>query len=144
MKSGVQLLFCYCDLDGLKYVNDTFGHAEGDLYLCTFVAAVKRQIRENDVFVRMGGDEFCVVLKSCPHELAAEKLCRAQKAFAESGPEKPYEKASASALWKFPPITVRSTLKRFCQEASKQNVSAKARAQACASVNKQKKSAGLL
>ncbi len=102
LKSGVQLLFCYCDLDGLKYVNDTFGHAEGDLYLCTFVAAVKRQIRENDVFVRMGGDEFCVVLKSCPHELAAEKLCRAQKAFAESGPEKPYEKSFSFGIVEIP------------------------------------------
>lgn len=102
LKTGEQLLFCYCDLDGLKYVNDTFGHAEGDFYLCTFVSAVKKQIRENDVFVRMGGDEFCILLKSCPHELAENKLYRAQRIFAESCPEKEYEKSFSFGIVEIP------------------------------------------
>lgn len=81
LSAGVDLVFCYCDLDRLKYVNDTYGHSEGDRYLCRFVETVKRHIRDNDVFVRMGGDEFCIILKKCSLQLAGSKLQRMQEEF---------------------------------------------------------------
>lgn len=67
------MVFCYCDLDHLKYVNDRYGHLEGDRYICRFVETVKSCICENDLFARVGGDEFCIILRKCPKEMAERK-----------------------------------------------------------------------
>lgn len=75
------LALCYYDLDHLKYINDNYGHNEGDEYLLSFVKLIKNYIREEDVFARMGGDEFCVVLKNCPRHVALKKMRRAHKKF---------------------------------------------------------------
>ncbi len=52
----------YADLDGLKVVNDRRGHATGDTCLKTYAAAVRRAIRREDLFARVGGDEFLVFM----------------------------------------------------------------------------------
>ncbi|MFT5698568.1 MAG: diguanylate cyclase (GGDEF)-like protein [Desulforhopalus sp.] len=69
------LTLCFFDLDGLKIVNDSYGHKEGDNYILQAVAAIKRHIRGEDVFCRIGGDEFVVVLKGC-EKSKADMLCR--------------------------------------------------------------------
>lgn len=55
-------LFVYLDIDHFKYVNDSFGHTAGDELLCKFVSIIKYCIRENDIVVRMGGDEFLLII----------------------------------------------------------------------------------
>ncbi len=50
------------DIDHFKDVNDTHGHASGDLAIRTMVDAVRKQLRETDVMGRIGGEEFLVVL----------------------------------------------------------------------------------
>lgn len=72
-ESGKAIL-CYMDLDGLKYVNDHYGHLEGDEYIRSFVEVMKKEFRDMDVFARIGGDEFCAVLPICPEEVAREKM----------------------------------------------------------------------
>lgn len=52
----------FIDADGLKQVNDTRGHAAGDEFLRTVVAALRDRLRSYDVVVRYGGDEFFCVL----------------------------------------------------------------------------------
>ena len=52
----------YFDLNGFKAINDTFGHAEGDVALRNFASALKRTFRSTDVIGRLGGDEFAVLL----------------------------------------------------------------------------------
>jgi diguanylate cyclase (GGDEF)-like protein/PAS domain S-box-containing protein len=59
--AGSLLLF---DLDGLKQVNDRFGHAAGDTVLLEVARAVQERTRETDVLARLGGDEFSILL---PH-----------------------------------------------------------------------------
>ncbi len=66
LEKEVSMVFCYCDLDHLKYINDHFGHAEGDWYIRHFVHTVENLIRKEDIFARVGGDEFCIVLQNCP------------------------------------------------------------------------------
>jgi diguanylate cyclase (GGDEF)-like protein len=57
------------DLDHFKQLNDTRGHAAGDLALQRFAAALRAVSRAGDVFCRYGGEEFCVLLNSA--DLAA-------------------------------------------------------------------------
>lgn len=59
LSRGWQMLV-YADLDGLKKLNDERGHAAGDQYLKAYVAHVRKVIRKQDIFARIGGDEFLV------------------------------------------------------------------------------------
>lgn len=52
----------FADLDGMKGINDAHGHAAGDLALKAFADVVRRNIRRNDLFARIGGDEFLVFM----------------------------------------------------------------------------------
>lgn len=74
---------CYMDLDRLKYVNDHFGHSKGDEYIQLFVETVKQEFRNEDIFCRLGGDEFCLILLGCSSRLAEQKLEILRKRFIE-------------------------------------------------------------
>lgn len=60
-RSNHPLCLLYIDMDCLKQINDTFGHAEGDLALTHFVRILTETFRDSDVIGRMGGDEFVVI-----------------------------------------------------------------------------------
>ncbi len=55
------ILLLYLDLDRLKYINDTFGHKEGDKVLKEAAKFFKSTLREIDIICRMGGDEFLLI-----------------------------------------------------------------------------------
>jgi len=59
------------DLDGLKLVNDTLGHARGDEMLKAAAGVISRACREGDFAARLGGDEFAVVLPGTDGQTAA-------------------------------------------------------------------------
>jgi diguanylate cyclase (GGDEF)-like protein len=67
-RSGDPLAVIVFDLDYFKEINDKFGHAAGDLALKKFSRRVRRAIRACDVPVRIGGDEFLVILPECPRD----------------------------------------------------------------------------
>jgi diguanylate cyclase (GGDEF)-like protein len=52
----------FLDVDGLKHVNDTYGHPTGDRLLTTLVARMREALRPSDLLARIGGDEFVVLL----------------------------------------------------------------------------------
>lgn len=55
------LVVTFIDFDNLKYVNDNFGHQEGNEYLTGILDIMKANIREKDLIFKYGGDEFVVV-----------------------------------------------------------------------------------
>jgi len=61
------------DIDGLKRINDSFGHLEGDRILIGVASILKENVRAVDVTCRYGGDEFMIILPNTPRE-KAEKL----------------------------------------------------------------------
>jgi diguanylate cyclase (GGDEF)-like protein len=59
-KRGVQLYFA--DLDGLKWINDTLGHEEGDKALIEAASIFKETFRTSDIIARLGGDEYAALV----------------------------------------------------------------------------------
>ena len=75
---------CYLDLDQFKVVNDTCGHAAGDLLLQMLTEELRTRLRKADILARLGGDEFGLLLAHCPVQRAvevAESLRAAVNAF---------------------------------------------------------------
>ncbi|MCR4897034.1 MAG: GGDEF domain-containing protein [Lachnospiraceae bacterium] len=58
---GDALYVSVVDMDGLKYINDTYGHNEGDLGIRTVCSALQETARKNEIVVRSGGDEFFLI-----------------------------------------------------------------------------------
>jgi len=60
-RTGRGILLFFLDIDGMKQINDSFGHGEGDLTLRRTAKALKMTFRDSDVIARLGGDEFAVL-----------------------------------------------------------------------------------
>jgi diguanylate cyclase (GGDEF)-like protein len=70
-RHATPLAVLFADLDRFKQVNDRWGHEEGDRVLATAAAALRRMMRESDIVLRWGGEEFVVVL---PHTTRGEAV----------------------------------------------------------------------
>ncbi|MHA1536908.1 MAG: GGDEF domain-containing protein [Alphaproteobacteria bacterium] len=63
----------YFDLNGMKQINDTYGHAAGDAALKHVAEVLEQSTRESDIVGRLGGDEFGVILAQVDENTATEK-----------------------------------------------------------------------
>ncbi len=68
--AGIALI----DVDDFKICNDTYGHYAGDMALETAANAIRSCIRESDLLIRYGGDEFLLVLPGIPGDILQTKL----------------------------------------------------------------------
>jgi len=75
-RNNQELAVLLLDLDGFKEINDQHGHAAGDLALREFSRCLRRAVRACDVPVRIGGDEFLVILPDCARENVDAILAR--------------------------------------------------------------------
>ncbi len=83
MKTSLAVMVC--DIDGLKKINDSFGHLEGDKLLREFSARLRDACRGYDYVARMGGDEFVITAPGLTVEAAEEKTSRLNQAAIEAG-----------------------------------------------------------
>ncbi len=97
-KSGRDACLVLLDLDHFKLVNDTHGHAVGDRVLKRAVEACQAHLRSTDLFGRLGGEEFGILLPECPLDQALARVdqMRASVASASPGDEIPNVAVSAS------------------------------------------------
>jgi diguanylate cyclase (GGDEF)-like protein len=80
---GCSLAFLFIDLNHFKEVNDSFGHPAGDELLRQVAARLSSSLRHNDLLVRIGGDEFAVVLVDGDSAYAKEVAQRVTASLAE-------------------------------------------------------------
>ena len=73
---GDQFALLFIDLDGFKTINDSLGHSVGDELLVEVTRRLKRSLRQDDIAIRMGGDEFVVIVDGLHAEEAVSQLCR--------------------------------------------------------------------
>lgn len=82
--NGQPLALAMADLDHFKQVNDTHGHLAGDFVLVSFVRFLRRNLRDDAILVRYGGEEFCVVMPDVRKRMAWEILERIRKMLSET------------------------------------------------------------
>lgn len=79
-ETGIEMIVCFVDLDGLKIVNDNYGHQKGDSYLLTVVRCIEHVIRKDqDYMFRYGGDEFLLLFEAITPDTVDFQMRKVQK-----------------------------------------------------------------
>lgn len=79
------LTLAFIDVDGLKAINDTYGHQEGDRVLARVAAAIRSVVRDYDLIVRFGGDEFLCETLGLPFAEAQSRYDKLNDVLAATG-----------------------------------------------------------
>jgi diguanylate cyclase (GGDEF)-like protein len=82
-RKGIKFFLLFADIDGLKKINDTWGHVTGDRALQEFAAILRNCFRESDIIARIGGDEFSVFPIDADRKMCAILLKRIDRAIVE-------------------------------------------------------------
>ena len=82
-RDGEQITVCYADLDGLMAVNDQYGRSQGDWLIHTVAKVLTELIEPSDIAIRLGGDEFLLVLHHCSPQGGDFLMYRAEERLAE-------------------------------------------------------------
>lgn len=105
------------DMDGLKYINDTFGHSEGDVALSEFANVLLATLEEGEIAARYGGDEFAAILISkdpARHKRFEKNLEKNLKLLAESSSHPYTIHASVGVIntSEYPDLTTATCMKK--------------------------------
>jgi diguanylate cyclase (GGDEF)-like protein len=99
-RDTMPLAVCFVDLDGLKGINDSYGHEEGDWLIVKAAEILAESIRLGDEAIRLGGDEFLLVLHNCSEEGSGILLQRIEERMAQVTTEahKPFPLTASMGL----------------------------------------------
>jgi diguanylate cyclase len=128
-RSGEAALVLLLDIDHFKRVNDTYGHAAGDLVLRAVAASLQECVRPMDSVARYGGEEFAIVLPNCQPafgQVVAERIRRTvESRLVSVGPGVSLG-VTLSAGGAYAPPWVRSSARLWMERADAQLYRAKA------------------
>ena len=103
-RSDRELILFFADLDGLKKINDNFGHTEGDSALKTVASIMKSTLRSSDLIARFGGDEFTILAIDAPQHNIETILARLRYQLEKSNQNNQrYQLALSIGVAKFDP-----------------------------------------
>ena len=129
-RSGEPALLLVLDIDHFEAVNDTYGHAAGDLVIRAVAQSIGQTVRPMDTVARIGGEEFAIILPNCPvsfGETVAERIRQRVQALAISvGSGQPPLTCTISIGGAFAPQWVRSSTLIWTERADRQLYRAKA------------------
>lgn len=129
-RSGEAALLLVLDIDHFKRVNDSHGHAAGDQVLRAVAAALQDSVRPMDLVARVGGEEFAIILPSCPAAFGATVAERVRRRVEREpvvvGPASTPIDVTISIGGAFAPQWVRSTPALWIERADQQLYRAKA------------------
>ncbi len=77
LRTGRSTALFLVDLDNFKAINDTYGHAAGDLALRAAAAQLQLKVRSSDTLARCGGDEFCIIVNELTRRDDCERIAHA-------------------------------------------------------------------
>lgn len=83
-RAGEPLVLAFIDVNGLKAINDSRGHAAGDQLLLEVASVFKGRLRSHDLIIRYGGDEFVCAISGMDLAGASERLAAVNGALAET------------------------------------------------------------
>lgn len=118
VKNNKKIMITFIDMDGLKFINDNYGHDEGDFAIQRLAGVIKDCCRHGEICARFGGDEF-VLFDNCASDSSAESLERRFNAKLENINHiinKPY-RISASLGSYIAEVNAQDTLYRIIKQA---------------------------
>ena len=80
LRKNMPVSLAFLDINGLKWINDTFGHQEGDRAIRLLGEAASEVCRDSDIVARLGGDEFVVLFTDADSDGAAQIMTRLETA----------------------------------------------------------------
>src|SRR6266446_5969923 len=91
-RTGKPFLVAFVDLDGMKQINDTFGHQEGNRALVDASNVLRDSFRQSDILARMGGDEFAILITDAAEDSITTVIGRVQEKlrYRNEGPNRRY------------------------------------------------------
>jgi diguanylate cyclase (GGDEF)-like protein len=109
LAEGLTFCICFVDMDNLKYVNDKFGHAEGDNYINRVVESLKK-FDAKTIVCRLGGDEFMLLCKGYTQEVAERRLeaLRSELTLVESDADAVYHRSLSYGVIEVKPDETRT------------------------------------
>lgn len=89
-RKGEKITLCFIDIDNLKYANDTYGHPKGDELILTVTNGIKNIVRDSDIVVRLGGDEFLIAFLNADTSIAKSVMSRIEYKIYQIAKEKKF------------------------------------------------------
>ena len=112
-------LLVFADVDGLKRINDEYGHCEGDRVLKDAASVLRKTFRDSDIIARLGGDEFVVLAQDAPGNSEQNITARLQETLRAHNEKRRRGRHALSLSFGFSPFNCPSSIENRMMHADR-------------------------